>query len=56
MAFNKVQRYVILDDITDFFPYQKPFHVQTDEMIGLKDEHIERLKQLFATELSTVQS
>lgn len=37
----KVERYLIIDDSSDFHPHQKPHFVQTDNRVGLQPWHHE---------------
>ena len=37
-----IERYIILDDDTDFLPYQKPFFIKTTFKDGLTDELAEK--------------
>lgn len=38
--------YVIIDDIDEFLPYQKPRHVLTNEHMGVTSDNIFKLKQI----------
>ena len=49
LADKPVKAYAILDDITVFLPDQMPRLVNTDLMIGLTDDHITQLVNLFKT-------
>lgn len=45
-----VERFCILDDDSDMFPYQLPFFVQTDFKDGLQQEHVERVVEILNRE------
>lgn len=41
-----VDKYVIIDDDSDFYDYQKPRFVHTNNEYGLTDDHVEDIVQL----------
>jgi HAD domain in Swiss Army Knife RNA repair proteins len=50
-AHPEVRRYAILDDGADMPEHQMDRLVQTDEDVGLQDEHIDRLALLFVDDV-----
>lgn len=42
----EVGKYIIIDDDTDFFDYQKKFFVQTHWATGIMDEHVKKAIEL----------
>ena len=42
----EVTRYAIIDDDSDFLPWQKPLHIQTKFEDGLQFHHIEKAREI----------
>lgn len=51
---NAVDRYVILDDDSDFLPYQKPYHVHTSNAEGFSTEHLEQTAYLLGINIDNL--
>lgn len=51
---NSVEKYVILDDDSDFLPYQRPYHIHTPNAEGFSPEHLEQTADLLGMNIDNL--